>query len=124
MHRIFVFLVAVMMSTALWAKNEKTLVVTPTPKVTTQATEKKIASRLRQLDGTKKVSTDRENQEVTIVFDDEKRSTKDYLDTFKKMGYSVKIVENGRHDDVDATTGATSKNKSANKHTKKTPSKK
>lgn len=81
-----------LLSLSLYAKDIKTLVVTPTPKMTCQNCEKKIKTNIRFVKGTTKIETNLKTQEITITYDAEKANLESYKAGFKKIGYEIQEV--------------------------------
>ena len=81
-----------LLSLSLYAKDIKTLVVTPTPKMTCQNCEKKIKTNIRFVKGTTKIETNLKTQEITITYDAEKANLDAYKAGFKKIGYEIQEV--------------------------------
>ena len=92
MKKIFALSVMALLSLSLYAKDIKTLVVTPTPKMSCQNCEKKIKTNIRFVKGTTKIETDLKTQEITITYDAEKANLETYKAGFKKIGYEIEEV--------------------------------
>ena len=82
-----------LLSLSLYAKDIKTLVVTPTPKMTCQNCEKKIKTNIRFVKGTTKIETNLKTQEITITYDAEKANLESYKAGFKKIGYEIEVKD-------------------------------
>ena len=82
-----------LLSLSLYAKDIKTLVVTPTPKMTCQNCEKKIKTNVRFVKGTKRIETSLKDQTVTITYDADKAKPEDYVAAFAKIGRKVEEVK-------------------------------
>ena len=72
------------------AETNDTLVVTTTPQMHCEGCENKIKKNIRFVKGTKKIETSVPNQEVTIIYNNEKTTYQDYEKAFKKIGYTIK----------------------------------
>lgn len=92
MKKIFALSAMALLSLSLYAKDIKTLVVTPTPKMSCQNCEKKIKTNIRFVKGTTKIETDLKTQEITITYDAEKANLETYKAGFKKIGYEIEEV--------------------------------
>lgn len=71
----------------------KTVVVTPTPKLTCQNCEKKVKDNVRFVKGTKKIETSVKDNTVTITYDADKAKVADYEVAFKKIGRNITVKE-------------------------------
>ena len=93
MKKFFAIAAMALMVSGANAETLKTVVFTPTPKMTCQNCEKKIKSNVRFVKGTKTIETSVKENKVTITYDAEKATIKDYEEAFKKIGRPVTIAE-------------------------------
>ena len=70
-----------------------TLVVTTDPQMHCSSCENRIKQNIRFVKGTKHITTNLEDQTVTIVYDSRKAGPQDYTKAFDKIGYSVTPVK-------------------------------
>ncbi len=66
-----------------------TLVVTTDPQMHCSGCENRIKQNIRFVKGTKHITTNLEDQTVTIVYDSRKATPQDYTKAFDKIGYTV-----------------------------------
>ncbi len=86
------FVVALVATTSLSAKDIRTLIVKPTPQMHCENCENKIKKNVRFAKGVKNIRTNLEQQTVTIEYDAEKGSQEKIAKEFKKIGFDVKVV--------------------------------
>ncbi len=92
MKKLIAFAGIALLSLSLYAKDIKTLVVTPSPKMTCNNCEKKIKANIRFVKGTTRIETNLKTQEITITYDAEKANLETYKEGFKKIGYEIQEV--------------------------------
>lgn len=78
------------------AKDIKVVVLTTNPVMHCISCENKIKGNIRFEKGIKKIETNVEKQEVTIVYDADKTNVEKIAQGFEKIGYQTKVV---RRDD-------------------------
>lgn len=66
-----------------------TLVVTTDPQMHCSNCENRIKQNIRFVKGTKRITTNLDDQTVTIIYDSRKATPQDYTKAFDKIGYSV-----------------------------------
>ncbi len=66
-----------------------TLVVTTDPQMHCSSCENRIKQNIRFVKGTKHITTNLEDQTVTIVYDSRKAGPQDYTKAFDKIGYAI-----------------------------------
>ncbi len=66
-----------------------TLVVTTDPQMHCSNCENRIKQNIRFVKGTKRITTNLDDQTVTIVYDSRKATPADYTKAFDKIGYTV-----------------------------------
>ena len=93
MKKIILSAMVALMAVGASAETLKTVVVTPTPKLTCQNCEKKVKDNVRFVKGTKKIETSVKDNTVTITYDADKAKVADYEAAFKKIGRSITVKE-------------------------------
>lgn len=93
MKKIILSVMVALMAAGASAETLKTVVVTPTPKLTCQNCEKKVKDNVRFVKGTKKIETSVKDNTVTITYDADKAKVADYEAAFKKIGRSITVKE-------------------------------
>lgn len=94
MKRFLSVFAMLMVSVAIFAKGEiKTIVYTTTPVMHCENCENKIKGNLKFIKGIKSIVTSVENQTVTITYNDAKTTPEKIEAGFKKIGYTVKVVD-------------------------------
>lgn len=93
MKKIILSVMVALMAAGASAETLKTVVVTPTPKLTCQNCEKKVKDNVRFVKGTKKIETSVKDNTVTITYDADKAKVADYEVAFKKIGRSITVKE-------------------------------
>lgn len=93
MKKIILSAMVALMAAGASAETLKTVVVTPTPKLTCQNCEKKVKDNVRFVKGTKKIETSVKDNTVTITYDADKAKVADYEAAFKKIGRSITVKE-------------------------------
>lgn len=66
-----------------------TLVVTTDPQMHCSSCENRIKQNIRFVKGTKHITTNLDDQTVTIVYDSRKATPADYTKAFDKIGYTI-----------------------------------
>ena len=74
------------------AKDIQTVVVTTTPQMHCENCEKRIKGNIRFVKGVKQITTNVDEQTVTVEYDADKTSPEEIEKGFKKIGYEVKQV--------------------------------
>lgn len=103
MKKAIFFLGCLLMSASSFAKDIKTLVVTTTPQMHCAGCENKIKNGLKFEKGIKDIETSVPKQTVSVKYDADKTSQENLIKAFQKMGYSVKLVNEGETVKVEAT---------------------
>ena len=93
MKKIILSAMVALMAAGASAETLKTVVVTPSPKLTCQNCEKKVKDNVRFVKGTKKIETSVKENTVTITYDADKAKVADYEAAFKKIGRSITVKE-------------------------------
>ena len=92
MRKLFSLSVLALLATTVFAAPEAkpdTLVVTPTPAMRCEKCAAKIKQNVRFVKGTKKIDISVPQQTVTIIYDGQKSTYKDFQDAFRKIGYTI-----------------------------------
>ena len=92
MKRIIFMMMAVMFGLSVYAKDVKELVVTTTPPMSCQNCVNKIEKNIRFEKGIKNIEANLGAQKVTIKYDDEKTNPEKIEEAFKKIGYTVEVL--------------------------------
>ncbi len=96
MKTLIALLAAFLLNAAsAFAKDIKTLVVTPAPQMHCASCEKKIKDGLRFERGVKDIATSLEKQTVTVKYDADKTTEEKLLNCFTKIGYKATVVKDG-----------------------------
>lgn len=90
MQKITIFIMLVLMAITASAKDIKTLVVTPQPRMNCENCENKIKNVLRFEKGVKEITTSLELQTVTIKYDADKTTVEKLLNALATAGYTPK----------------------------------
>lgn len=93
MKKFFAIAIMALMTSGLYAETLKVVVFTPNPKMTCKNCEKKVKDNVRFVKGTKTIETNVPNNTVTITYDADKATIKDFEEAFKKIGRPVTIAE-------------------------------
>jgi len=96
MKRVLSLALVALLTTSAFAETIKTVVFTPTPKLTCANCEKKIKSNIRFVDGTKKIVTSIKDNTVTITYDADKAKIEDYVAAFDKIQRKVDVKEEAK----------------------------
>lgn len=84
---------ALMVALIATAADVKTLRVTTEPPMSCSNCENKIKKNLRFEKGIKEITTDREHQVVTVVYDAEKTDEKKIVEAFGKIKYRATVLD-------------------------------
>lgn len=93
MKKFFAIAAMALMVSGAYAETLKTVVFTPTPKMTCKNCENKVKSNIRFVKGTKTIETNVPTNTVTITYDADKATIADYEAAFKKIGRPVTVKE-------------------------------
>ena len=74
------------------SKDIDTLQVTTTPQMHCANCEKKIKSNIRFVKGVRRIETSVPKQTVTIVYDSKKSNYEDFVEAFRKIGFTIDRV--------------------------------
>ena len=91
--RTKVLVFALVLATAGYAKDIKTVVLTTNPQMHCENCEKKIKENIRFEKGVKSIKTNLEDKTVTIKYDAEKTSVPTIIEGFKKIKYEAREVK-------------------------------
>lgn len=95
-----ILLLAILMVTLIGsAKDMKTLRVTTEPQMSCANCENKIKKNIRFEKGVHEISTDLENQVVTVVYDADKTDENKIVKAFDKIKYKATVLPNGCNGD-------------------------
>ena len=86
--------IASLTASAQKSKDIDTLQVTTTPQMHCANCEKKIKGNIRFVKGVKKIETSVPKQTVTIVYDSKKSNYEDFVEAFRKIGFTISQVDN------------------------------
>ena len=87
------FLLALVLGTACYAKDIKTVVLTTSPQMHCANCEKKIKDNIRFEKGIKSIKTNLKDKTVTIEYDADKTTVPTIIKGFKKIKYEAKEVK-------------------------------
>ena len=93
MKKLIAITALTLMMGSVFAEDIKTIVYTPTPKMTCANCEKKIKTNVRFVKGTKKIETSLKDQTITITYDADKAKPADYVEALAKIGRQVEEVQ-------------------------------
>ena len=93
------FMVALVATGSMSAKDIHVLVVKPTPEMHCENCENKIKKNVRFAKGVKAIETSLKQQTVTIEYDAEKGSQDKIVKEFKKIGFEVKVVSDKKQEE-------------------------
>ncbi len=93
MKKKWLFMLVMMFTTAAFAKNLKTVVLTTKPQMHCESCEKKIKGNLRIEKGVKSIETNVAEQKVTVTYDADKTTAEKISKGFEKFGYTVRQVK-------------------------------
>lgn len=86
-----------------WAKDIKTIVYTPTPKLVCAKCQNGVKNSLRFVKGVKEVSSSIKDQTITISYDADKVKPETFVKELGKIGRKVEVVK------APATTSTSAK---------------
>lgn len=89
MRKTLIAAIMIAAAVAAEAKDIKTVVFTPSPKMTCESCEKEIKSSLRYEKGVKKIDTDLDAQTITVSYDSDKITEEQLTTAISKSGYTV-----------------------------------
>ncbi|MGN1257208.1 MAG: heavy-metal-associated domain-containing protein [Bacteroidaceae bacterium] len=84
--------IASLTASAQKSKDIDTLQVTTTPQMHCANCEKKIKSNIRFVKGVRRIETSVPKQTVTIVYDSKKCNYEDFVEAFRKIGFTIDRV--------------------------------
>ena len=84
--------IASLTASAQKSKDIDTLQVTTTPQMHCANCEKKIKSNIRFVKGVRRIETSVPKQTVTIVYDSKKSNYEDFVEAFRKIGFTIDRV--------------------------------
>ena len=93
MKRLSFIIFALSVSTMLFAKDIKTVVVTTQPQMHCASCENKIKGNLRFEKGVKQIECDIPKQRVTVTYDADKTTPETIIKGFEKFGYKATKVQ-------------------------------
>ncbi|MDO9153512.1 MAG: heavy-metal-associated domain-containing protein [Paludibacter sp.] len=85
---LFIALVAILMSTTLWAKSDKVVLIV---NMHCEACQKKIEKNIPFEKGVKALTVDLKSKTVAVTFDDTKTNVQKIQAGFKKLGYDATL---------------------------------
>ena len=91
--RTKVLVFALVLATAGYAKDIKTVVLTTNPQMHCENCEKKIKENIRFEKGVKSIKTNLEDKTVTIKYDADKTTVPTIIEGFKKIKYEAREVK-------------------------------
>lgn len=97
MKKMSIMMALAMASLSVAAQKSKdidTLQVTTAPQMHCANCEKKIKGNIRFVKGVKKIETSVPKQTVTIVYDSKKSNYEDFVEAFRKIGFTISQVDN------------------------------
>ena len=89
MKKVILSATMMLMCIAATAKDIKTMVVTPSPKMVCENCENKIKGNLRFEKGVKNIETSLDAQTITITYDGDKTSEEKLSQALNKIGYTA-----------------------------------
>lgn len=95
MKRSFLLLTLALCAITSFAKDFKTIVVTPDPQMHCESCENKIKNNMRFEKGIKGIETNISRQEVTLTYDADKTTPEKLMKGFEKFGYTVTLKSDG-----------------------------
>ena len=84
--------IASLTASAQKSKDIDTLQVTTAPQMRCANCEKKIKSNIRFVKGVRRIETSVPKQTVTIVYDSKKSNYEDFVEAFRKIGFTIDRV--------------------------------
>lgn len=103
MRKKIIQIVLLLVATAGYAKDIKTVTVTTTPQMHCEACENKIKGNMRFEKGIKAIETNIEKQSVILKYDADKTTVEKLLKAFEKFGYKAEIKEDGNNTETPKT---------------------
>lgn len=100
-------LLALLCSTALFAKNIVKVYVAPTPRMHCTSCEEKIRKALQFEKGMKDMEFDIDNNVILLVFDQDKTSLEHLAKKLQKIGYEIRILDTPNGVEADEEPSAT-----------------
>ena len=98
MRRKIIVFAALATALAVQAKDIRKVTVTTEPQMHCANCEKKIKNFFKFEKGIKKIETDIPQQHVTITYDADKTTEQTIIDSFSKIEYQVRKVEDEKND--------------------------
>lgn len=95
MKRSFLLLTLALCAITSFAKDIKTIVVTPNPQMHCESCENKIKNNMRFEKGIKGIGTNISRQEVTLTYDADKTTPEKLMKGFEKFGYTATLKSDG-----------------------------
>lgn len=95
MKRSFLLLTLALCAITIFAKDIKTIVVTPDPQMHCESCENKIKNNMRFEKGIKGIETNISRQEVTLTYDADKTTPEKLMKGFEKFGYTATLKSDG-----------------------------
>lgn len=95
MKRSFLLLTLALCAITSFAKDIKTIVVTPNPQMHCESCENKIKNNMRFEKGIKGIETNISRQEVTLTYDADKTTPEKLMKGFEKFGYTATLKSDG-----------------------------
>lgn len=95
MKRSFLLLTLALCAITSFAKDIKTIVVTPDPQMHCESCENKIKNNMRFEKGIKGIETNISRQEVTLTYDADKTTPEKLMKGFEKFGYTATLKSDG-----------------------------
>ncbi|MBQ7512706.1 MAG: heavy-metal-associated domain-containing protein [Prevotella sp.] len=95
MKRNLLLMAALLITTAVIAKNIKTAVFTTLPQMHCDNCEIKIKKNVRFVKGVKEIQTNIDRQTVTITYDADKTTPAKIIDGFKRINYTARQLKKG-----------------------------
>lgn len=95
MKRSFLLLTLALCTITSFAKDIKTIVVTPNPQMHCESCENKIKNNMRFEKGIKGIETNISRQEVTLTYDADKTTPEKLMKGFEKFGYTATLKSDG-----------------------------
>ena len=95
MKKMSIMMALAMASLSVAAQKSKdidTLQVTTAPQMHCANCEKKIKSNIRFVKGVRRIETSVPKQTVTIVYDSKKSNYEDFVEAFRKIGFTIDRV--------------------------------
>lgn len=90
MKRIIMMMTVALVSVIAMAKDIKTMVITPQPRLVCENCENKVKGNLRFVKGVKEITTNLDKQTIEVKYDADKTSEEKILTALSKIGYTPK----------------------------------